>query len=118
MRYIFEGFDLPCENWSEMPNELLAAFAENKATRSCILCVLYVLRHTRGNEAEAQAESVSLSIDEFMNGRKRKDGSRMDSGTGLSKPSAISGIREGVAGELLIEYPAYPKRSFALGEIK
>src|SRR5258708_8778883 len=44
-----------------------------------------------------------MTTDEFMNGRKKKDGPRIDSGTGLSKPSVIAGLKSAVEHGLLTE---------------
>lgn len=101
MSYMYKGFDLPHENWSKLPNDLLEASVVGKATFSCVMCVFYVLRHTWGYQEFNEAKRIS--VNEFMKGRKRKDGSRIDSGTGLSKPSVTSGTREGVAKGWLIE---------------
>jgi hypothetical protein len=52
--------------------------------------VQYVLRHTWGYQDYEGMKHIT--IDEFVNGRKRRDGSRIDSGTGLSE----SAVREGI----------------------
>jgi hypothetical protein len=53
--------------------------------------VQYVLRHTWGYR---EYDSVKeIKIEEFVNGRRRRDGTRMDSGTGLSE----SAVKEGLA---------------------
>src|SRR5437588_8793293 len=44
-----------------------------------------------------------ITTDEFMYGRKRKSGERIDIGTGLSKPSVIAGLKSAVAHGLLEE---------------
>src|SRR5438128_7424952 len=44
-----------------------------------------------------------ITTDEFMNGRKKKDGTRIDTGTGLSKPSVIAGLKSAVEHGLLTE---------------
>ena len=48
------------------------------------------------SEQDRSNGGVSLTLDEFQHGRKRKDGSRMDSGTGLSKQEIIKGIESAV----------------------
>jgi len=42
-----------------------------------------------------------ITTDEFMYGRKRKSGERIDNGTGLSKPSIIQGLTSAVQHGLL-----------------
>ena len=53
--------------------------------------VEYILRHTWGFQEFGIKKCITT--DEFMYGRKHQDGTRMDKGTGLSKPSVISGLQ-------------------------
>lgn len=55
-----------------------------------IKILLYARRHTKGYGENRRI----LSTDEFEHGRKRKDGSRMDRGTGLSNRAIIDAIRK------------------------
>lgn len=84
----FNGFSEPKENWTKLPNEFIEELPEINSM-SELKCILYILRHTWGFHDEQK----KLTTDEFMNGRKRRDGTRMDSGTGLSKNSIISGLK-------------------------
>lgn len=85
----FEGFEIPKQNYCRIPLslfenlDLFSSMAEMKV-------VLYILRHTWGFEEYGKAKP--LTVDEFMFGRKRKDGTRMDKGTGLSRQSVRNGI--------------------------
>lgn len=89
----FKGFSEPTENWSKLPHELIAALPAFTSLAE-LKCVLYVLRHTWGyGEIE---RVIKLTNDEFMNGRKRKDGTRIDAGVGMSEPSVISGLSRAV----------------------
>jgi hypothetical protein len=96
----FDGFDVPDQNWFRLPNSWtditrqITSLAELKV-------VEYVLRHTWGYREFGIAKRIS--INEFMNGRRRGDGSRIDSGTGLSKPSVIEGVRSAVRDGYLVE---------------
>lgn len=64
--------------------------------------VMYVYRHTCGFHKPFLA--VTISTDEFMNGRMKSDHTRMDRGTGMSKVSVISGIKNAEEhGYLLVE---------------
>jgi DNA-binding PadR family transcriptional regulator len=85
---LFQGFAEPQENWSRLPHVLINALPifETKAELSV---VLYILRHTWGYGDEEK----KITLDEFMNGRKRKDGTRIDSGTGMVKQSIINGLQ-------------------------
>lgn len=90
----FRGFDLPRQNWFKMPNDWtditagITSLAELKV-------IEYVLKHTWGYQEYGLTKRIT--IDEFMHGRRRKDGSRMDRGTGLSKPSVVAGLKSAVA---------------------
>jgi DNA-binding PadR family transcriptional regulator len=63
--------------------------------------VEYVLRHTWGYQE--YDISKRISIDEFMHGRRRTDGSRIDQGTGLSNRSVIDGLRQAVEHGYLVQ---------------
>ncbi len=63
--------------------------------------VEYVLKHTWGYSEFDVVKKITT--DEFMSGRKRKSGERIDIGTGLSKPSVIAGLKSAVAHGLLEE---------------
>jgi hypothetical protein len=92
----FGGFTPPVSNYFRMPNEWINICAEIKSLAE-LKVVQYVLRHTWGFQ-EYDGKSKPITTDEFMYGRKYKDGSRMDSGTGLSD----RGVKDGVA--LAIEH--------------
>lgn len=52
--------------------------------------VMYVIRHTRGYGDECKR----IRREEFAHGRKRRDGSRIDSGTGLGMTAVKDGVRK------------------------
>lgn len=89
----FKGFPSPEQNYSKLPHafiNLLPTFdsmAELKV-------VIYILRHTWGFSEFDKPKRITT--DEFMNGRKKKDGSRMDKGTGLASNSVVSGLSSAV----------------------
>jgi len=96
----FNGFSKPESNYFKMPNEWPNITA--KITSLAELKVIeYVLRHTWGFQEYDIAKKITT--DEFMNGRKGKDGDRIDEGTGLSNRSIIDGLRRAVAHGFLIE---------------
>lgn len=95
----FQGFRKPEQNWFKLPNEWTDITAEI-TTLAELKVVEYVLRHTWGWQEYDQLRRIT--IDEFEHGRKYKDGSRMDKGTGLSKPSIINGLKSAVDRGLLI----------------
>jgi len=90
----FPGFPLPEQNWSKLPHCLIAALPLIKSA-SELKVILYILRHTWGFQEFGRLKK--LTVDEFMHGRKKRDGTRMDAGTGLSKPSVIDGLRRAEA---------------------
>lgn len=118
MTNAFSGFEKPTSNFCRIPNQffdLLPSFA----TRSELIVVLYILRHTWGFDDD----SKKITLDEFVNGRKRKDGSRIDSGTGLTKPSVVSGIKSAVEHQFIIvdkddKDKARKERTYSLSRLK
>lgn len=97
----FHGFEAPKQNYSKLPHDfvnclpMIDSLAELKV-------VLYVLRHTWGFSEYGKPKRIT--IDEFMDGRKRRNGSRMDQGTGLAKASVWDGLKRAVEhGFLLVE---------------
>jgi hypothetical protein len=97
----FRGFDLPEQNWFRLPNSW-TDITRDITSISELKIVEYVLRHSWGYHEFGIAKRIST--DEFMNGRRHQDGSRMDRGTGLSKPSVIDGLRKAVSHGFLIEH--------------
>ena len=89
---MFEGFTDPVENWSKLPHSLIAALPLIQTVAE-LKVILYVLRHTWGyHETERR-----ISLDEFEHGRHRRDGTRLDPGTGLSHQAVIDGLRAAIA---------------------
>lgn len=85
----FAGFVPPKENWSKLPHDLIDQLPAFK-TLGELKVVLYILRHTWGFEG---TERRRISLDEFQHGRRKKDGSRMDTGAGMSKPNIVKGLK-------------------------
>lgn len=96
----FPGFDIPRQNWFKMPNNWTDITAQITSIAE-LKVVEYVLKHTWGYQEYGGRKRITN--DEFMNGRRRKDGTRIDLGTGLSKPSVIAGLKAAVERGLLIE---------------
>jgi len=101
----FPGFVPPTENWSKLPHVLIEALPLIETVGE-LKIILYVLRHTWGyHETEKR-----ISQDEFENGRKRKDGTRLDPGTGLSRNTIKDGIKRAVAhGFIIVETDDHDK---------
>jgi hypothetical protein len=87
----FGGFTPPVSNYFRMPNEWINICASIKSLAE-LKIIQYVLRHTWGFH-EYDGNPKPITTDEFMYGRKHKDGSRMDNGTGLSD----RGVKDGIA---------------------
>lgn len=85
----FIGFPTPESNYFRMPSVWIdiCAYIDNIAE---LKVVQYILRHTWG--FQEYGIKRRLTIDEFMHGRFKKDGTRMDSGTGLSEQSVRNGL--------------------------
>ena len=85
----FCGFDEPVQNWSTLPHSLINLLPMI-GTLGELKVILYILRHTWGfNDVWKK-----ITLDEFQYGRKRKDGTRLDSGTGLAAPTIRDGLRK------------------------
>jgi hypothetical protein len=97
----FPGFDLPEQNWFRLPNSW-TDITRDITTLGELKVVEYVLRHTWGYQEFGVAKCISTN--EFMNGRRHQDGSRMDRGTGLAKQSVIDGLRKALTHGFLIEH--------------
>lgn len=85
----FVGFPVPTSNYFKVPNEAIDIIAQIDNIAE-LKIVLYVLRHTWGFQEYGIKKKIT--IDEFVHGRKRKDGSRIDEGTKLAEKSVRNGI--------------------------
>ena len=95
----FPGFPIPRENWSKLPHVFIEALPTIKTVGE-LKCILYILRHTWG----FQDKDKKITVDEFMHGRKRRNRTRLDGGTGLSKTTVLVGLRQAEAhGFIMVE---------------
>jgi hypothetical protein len=96
----FGGFVAPKKNYYHTPNEWIdiCAAIDNLSE---LKVVQYVIRHTWGFH-EYDGTPKPITTDEFMHGRKRHDGTRLDHGTGLSNRSVIDGLRKAIDHNYLI----------------
>src|SRR5438270_9415058 len=97
---IYAGFSKPEANFFRLPNEWTDITAKISSLAELKL-VEYVLKHTWGYSEFDMVKKITT--DEFMYGRKKRDGTRIDTGTGLSKPSVIAGLKSAVKHGLLEE---------------
>lgn len=97
----FNGFTKPEQNYSKLPHDFVDRLSEIETVAE-LKVVLYVLRHTWGFSEFDKPKK--MTYDEIANGRKRKDGTRIDGGTGLSVNSIHAGAEKAVEhGFLTIE---------------
>lgn len=96
----FLGFDRPESNWFRMPNSWTDITAGINSLAE-LKVVEYILRHTWGYQEYGLKKHIT--IDEFVSGRKRQDGTRMDRGTGLSERAVYDGLRKAVEDGLIEE---------------
>jgi len=101
---IFKGY-------SQFPNEWLDEVTSQIDNVAELKIVLYIYRHTWGFQEKKNSpddpakhdEIKHITTDEFMHGRKKADGTRMDRGTELSNRSVIDGLRNSVAHGYIME---------------
>ncbi len=113
----FEGFPPPTKNFFSLPNEMINVIAhiDNMAE---LKVIIYVIRHTWGYQEYGITKTIS--VDEFMHGRKRHDGTRIDEGTGLKSDRSVKdGLKAAIDhGYLVYEIDksdlARIKKSYAL----
>lgn len=108
---VFPGFNTTFKGYSQLPNDWLDEITSQIDNVAELKIVLYVYRHTWGfqkksdnpDEPAKHDEIKKLTTDEFMHGRKKSDGTRMDRGTGLSKHSVIDGTRNAIKHGYILE---------------
>jgi len=97
----FKGFERPTDNYSKLPHSFIDLLPTID-TMAEMKVVIYLLRHTWGFSEFGKPKK--LTTDEFANGRKKRDQSRMDAGTGLSENSVRAGLEKAVEhGFIIIE---------------
>jgi hypothetical protein len=100
---VFPGFYDPrlYDGWTKMPHELIDEFPNINSVAE-LKVILYVMRHTWGfNEIEGMKK---ITIEEFSTGRKKKDGTKLDNGTGLGLTAVKDGVRKAVQHGYLTVY--------------
>lgn len=83
----FKGFPAVDGNFTMTPNMAFELMPD--VTGAEFKCLFYIIRHTYGFHDKAK----HITIPEFVSGRKRKDGSAIDNGTGLSRKSVIDALQ-------------------------
>lgn len=91
----FAGFSKPqAVGFTRVPNDFIENELANITSLAELKIILYLMRHTWGFQEYDQFKK--LSLDEFAHGRKRKNGSRMDKGTGLGMTATKDGIKRAI----------------------
>jgi len=88
----FSGFPHPRSNFSKLPHDIINQLPQIE-TLGEMKVILYILRHTWGFQEFGTDESKKITLDEFQNGRKMRNGERFDTGTGMSKPTIVDGLK-------------------------
>ncbi len=88
----------PKENWCKLPLVLIDALPQIE-TLAEMKIILYILRHTWGyqNDTGAVDQYKRLTMDDFVNGRRDKQGVQLDNGVGMSPVSIRDGINRAEA---------------------
>jgi len=89
----FSGFEKPKQNWSKLPHAMIESL-DSISSLAELKVILYVLRHTWGFQEFDEMKRITL--DEFENGRKKRDGSRIDPGVGMSRNAIKDGISRAI----------------------
>ncbi|MEI7554352.1 hypothetical protein [Candidatus Chlorohelix sp.] len=99
-KFEFAGFSRPESNYFRMPNNWTDITARINSLAE-LKVVEYILRHTWGFQEFGIKRRIT--IDEFIFGRKRIDGSRMDLGTRLSEQSVRNGLKQAIEDGFILE---------------
>jgi hypothetical protein len=106
---VFPGFWHPNiyeVGFTKFPHELIEEM--HKMSDPELRIVLYIFRHTWGYQEFDEGKKITT--EEFMKGRKRRDGSRIDKGTGLSDRGVKNGVTDALKhGYILCEVDANDK---------
>lgn len=86
---VFTGFEKPKANYFKVPNSF---WNIEDLTIHEKFVLLYILRHTWGYQEFDITKRIT--VDEFQNGRKEKDGSRMDKGCGVSRGAISNALKK------------------------
>jgi chemotaxis protein histidine kinase CheA len=85
--FYFSGFHFP--NYTPVPDQVFDELL-TVLTGAELKVLLYICRRTFG----FKKESDNISLNQMLNGLVKKDGTRLDNGTGLSKPTLLKALRD------------------------
>jgi hypothetical protein len=95
MANTFEGFEVPRN--TPVPDILFDVLLPDLSGAE-LKVLMYVIRHTNGWGKDRD----NISLSQFLNGMKRKDGTIQDRGTGLSKKTLLLTIKSLVEKNMII----------------
>lgn len=84
-------------NSTQIPNIILDFITPNISEAEC-KCLLYICRRTYGFRKELDR----ISLSQFVDGIKNKDGFVLDSGSGITRPAVVEALRN-LIGSGLVE---------------
>jgi len=84
--YVFQGFTSP--TYTQVPDELFDELMP-RLSESELKVLLYVVRRTFGFKKSAD----DISLKQMVEGIRKRDGTQLDNGTGLSRPGVTKGVR-------------------------
>src|SRR3954465_9258610 len=82
----FRGFRSP--TYTQVPDELFDALLPDLSGAE-LKVLLYIIRRTFG----FKRDSDTISLSQMLNGITRRDGTVLDRGVGLSKPTLLQALR-------------------------
>jgi hypothetical protein len=85
--FYFSGFHFP--NYTPVPDQVFDELL-TVLTGAELKVLLYICRRTFG----FKKESDNISLNQMLHGLVKKDGTRLDNGTGLSKPTLLKALRD------------------------
>ena len=85
-KWHFEGFSSP--NFTSVPDEFFDEVAP-RLSGSEVKVALYIIRRTYG----FKKSDDDISLSQMQNGITRRDGTRLDIGAGVSKPSLLTALK-------------------------
>jgi hypothetical protein len=85
-RFVFGGFESP--HYTQVPDDFFDLLLSELTPAEFKVCA-YIIRRTFGWKKDADA----ISLSQMVNGIRRRDGTHVDGGTGLTKPTVIAAIK-------------------------
>ena len=101
-----EKHNILIPNSTQIPN-VISDLIMPRISEAEMRCLNYICRRTYG----FQKERDRISLSQFINGIKSRDGRRLDYGAGLSRPSVVEALRNLLGANLIKTIPT-PKGNY------